>query len=404
MISSNYKLRITLLSCLILVLHSNSAFSEWRSRFNELPGLTDKEFLIFTGISASALIVPLFIRLPKPELRLRKSELNGLRLGTNTTYFNILKSYTRPLMIRAKGATKYGILSSLNKQKIVIETRIDSSAFPLDQVKEIMDLKSAARRNARKRIRRGIFYSIVAASSFYSSTVENSPLEGGSRTLSWASFGADAVLAFYSFLHKTKEEKEYRIWNKEFYQETPTYPPVIATSGNKGFKIGVNLASVGGDLQNTSTKFGLVFGGYFAHTFSEKVAIQPEILISMKGYEQGTNFSLSINYLEVPVLTRILLPIQSNIEPSFVIGPSFGLRLTSKGNLNGQTGNFDGIKTTDVGLSLGFSGKIGNFPAVFDIRYTLGLQSIADSNFGFGTETTANVKSKVISLMIGLRP
>lgn len=162
------------------------------------------------------------------------------------------------------------------------------------------------------------------------------------------------------------------------------------SSSPKGLKLGFNFANVSVEnFDGTKTNTGFSFGGFFNYSMGN-ILLQPEILFSQKGYEFNTT-TVNITYLEIPVLAKISLPF-SRFNPSLLIGPALGIKLSATSERNGQSSDFEGLKSTDLGIIFGIDGKLGNLPMLLDIRYNLGLTSIADGG---------SLKNRVFSIMLG---
>jgi len=173
-----------------------------------------------------------------------------------------------------------------------------------------------------------------------------------------------------------------------------------------GVKAGLNISNLSGsDAGSPDSKTGFAGGVFFMYQFSNMFAIQPEAYYTMKGAKQKGNFegydytaTLSLDYIEVPVLLKLIIPIQgSKINPSIFAGPSIGFNTTHKAKVEvaGQSSESDmqNIKSTDFGLvfggGLGF--PMGKNELGFDIRYILGLGTIDDSS------AKSDVKNGVIN-------
>jgi len=59
-----------------------------------------------------------------------------------------------------------------------------------------------------------------------------------------------------------------------------------------GLKGGVNLASATIEGENTEGRIGFHFGAFAEFSASDNLAIQPEILFSSQGYENGTEVNI----------------------------------------------------------------------------------------------------------------
>jgi hypothetical protein len=174
-----------------------------------------------------------------------------------------------------------------------------------------------------------------------------------------------------------------------------------------GLKAGLNIANLSGDdIESPESKTGFAGGAFFMYQFSPMFAIQPEAYYSMKGATdkmdfEGTTVDLTytLDYIEIPVLFKFLIPIQgSGVKPSIFAGPFLGINTTAKvkAEFQGQSEEQDleDVKSTEFGLQ--FGGGIG-FPVGkgelgVDIRYILGLSTIDDS------ADEADVKNNVINI------
>jgi hypothetical protein len=174
-----------------------------------------------------------------------------------------------------------------------------------------------------------------------------------------------------------------------------------------GFKAGVNISNLSGDdAGSPDSKTGFAFGGFFMYQFSPMFAIQPEAYYTMKGATdkmdfQGTTVDLTytLDYIEIPVLFKFLIPIQgSGVKPAIFAGPFLGINTTAKvkAEFDGQSQEEDIEDTKSTEFGLQFGGGIG-FPVGkgelgVDIRYILGLSTIDDS------ADEADVKNNVINI------
>ena len=178
-----------------------------------------------------------------------------------------------------------------------------------------------------------------------------------------------------------------------------------------GLKAGLNIANVGGsDADNLvdedvdislDSRTGFEGGIFFMYQFNKMFAIQPEAYYSMKGAtysEDEGELTLSLDYIEVPLLFKLLIPIQgSNVRPAIFVGPSVGFNTTAKVNVeyDGETILDLDLKdeTTSTEFCLVFGGGVGfgvgNNEVGVEIRYILGLNSFDDSEDPF--DVTNNV-------------
>lgn len=170
---------------------------------------------------------------------------------------------------------------------------------------------------------------------------------------------------------------------------------LLAQGSNIGIRGGLNIANLGGsDVENTDSKTGVNFGGFFHYAINEIFSIQPEVLYSAKGakakfVEDGVTVDakLNLNYIDIPVLLVVNLPVENaSIKPHLIVGPHMGILLSAK--VKGEAGGFSGevdvkdvYKSTDFGavVGAGIGIPVGNNMLNFDFRYHQGLTSIDDS-------------------------
>lgn len=187
--------------------------------------------------------------------------------------------------------------------------------------------------------------------------------------------------------------------------------PLNAQIIRKGIKVGLSFANLNGsDVEDTDTKTGLAAGAFIAYSFSDVFAIQPEILYMMKGtkmtetdpYVGKITATWKINYVEVPVLAKVMIPTEGNVKPNFFAGLSLGILMSSKvkGEAMGVSVELDvkdETKNIDFGMvfGAGIDFELTKGTITFDARYTLGLTSIDD------TGMDEDVKNGVISIIGG---
>ncbi len=172
-----------------------------------------------------------------------------------------------------------------------------------------------------------------------------------------------------------------------------------------GPKAGLNIANLGGDDadeligESLDSKTGFGGGIFFMYQFSNMFAIQPEAYYSMKGAtykEGGVEFTYTLDYFEVPLLLKLIIPIEgSNIRPSIFAGPAIGFNTTSKVKVEfdgeSQEEDLKDAKSTDFSLVFGggIGFMVGKNELGVDIRYILGLSSIDDSSEAVDLKNTA---------------
>ncbi len=178
-----------------------------------------------------------------------------------------------------------------------------------------------------------------------------------------------------------------------------------------GIKLGLNLSNVydtKGDAFTTDPKLGLAFGGFISIPITKYFGIQPELLISQKGYQTTGNFlggtyhlTHTSDFIDIP----ILIALKPSSQITVLVGPqySFLFRQTDVftnsnisavqeqqfTNSNLRVNTFCFIGGLDVNLNhLVIGGRIG--------------WDVLDNN-GDGTSTTPRYKNVWYQATIGYR-
>jgi hypothetical protein len=181
-----------------------------------------------------------------------------------------------------------------------------------------------------------------------------------------------------------------------------------------GFKGGLNLANMGGDdISGTDSKTGFGGGGVLDYDFSNTFALQTEVLYMQKGFKEeefGITAKFNLNYIEVPVLAKIIIGAKPGAKalPHILAGPAVAIEVgcNVSGELGGTSASIDcddpgvGIKTKSVDVGAVFGAGIdilagAKGKVTFDARYTLGLTNVIDET------PTPSVKNQNISILVG---
>lgn len=156
--------------------------------------------------------------------------------------------------------------------------------------------------------------------------------------------------------------------------------PVFAgSSGSIGVKGGLNLFNLyGDDVEEASYRTGFAIGATYAYRFSELFALQPELYYTVKGSKnkEDEDVKLKEGYIEIPVLFRVSLPVESaRWSPGIYAGPYLAFLMTAE--VAGE-GVKDEYSDVDYGLVVG---------AAFDFPLSEGLQQInLDFRYSAGFE------------------
>jgi len=189
----------------------------------------------------------------------------------------------------------------------------------------------------------------------------------------------------------------------------------------KGVKFGANFSNFHGDAVNPpddtdgdfgwNNKIGFCAGGFLALKVGEIFAFQPEVFVTTKGARdeeefQGQKFSakITLTYLEIPLLAKIIVPVQGNIKPNLFAGPALALKLNGKSKVTTPTisreEDIEDLKNSDfslvAGAGLDFVLPGGGVTLMFEGRYVLGLTSID------GSAGKADIKNKAFSFLLGV--
>jgi hypothetical protein len=171
-----------------------------------------------------------------------------------------------------------------------------------------------------------------------------------------------------------------------------------------GVKAGVNIATLtGSDVSGAKTKLGFQGGVLVAVPVTDVVWVQPEVNYSMqgaKGTSNYTDFTLSQNYITVPVLFKYIH--KSGIFAE--TGPQIGFLMSANINSGGNSADVKAsYQSVDYGWAFGVGYLLKSINAGIDARYNLGFTNIeanASNNYSNGT-TKSSVFQIGIFVMFG---
>jgi hypothetical protein len=182
-----------------------------------------------------------------------------------------------------------------------------------------------------------------------------------------------------------------------------------------GFKFGLNMANwYGKDIRdsntNLKTKPGFITGGFVNFKLFDMFSVQPEILFTQKGTTAsafGITMITKADYVELPVLAKLSLSLNSGFSPNAYIGPAVAIKIRGVGIVKSggmkEKDNIEDLATLDVGLVLGtgveyaanFLKFLGPAVVLLDVRYTMGLLSVS-------TQENVSIRNGVFSILFGL--
>jgi hypothetical protein len=203
-------------------------------------------------------------------------------------------------------------------------------------------------------------------------------------------------------------------------------PAVAAGKFGVGVEGGGNFAWM--TAKGADTKIALTGGVFAEYHVLPRLTLRPELLYVRLGgsfdsysefYDLVTASSLTLDYLQVPLLAQVNLPSMGRLFPSLYTGPSLMVKVSDNVILETQYGRLDvdiaNAKSTYWGWV--FGGSLGLFsgPArVFlDVRFTLGLQNFlqaptlwsdpdTEENLVDPDGNALNLKHNALTVMLGV--
>jgi hypothetical protein len=160
---------------------------------------------------------------------------------------------------------------------------------------------------------------------------------------------------------------------------------LIAQSPKFGLKGGLNLSTI----TNTEgdVKAGFHVGALSHIHITPAFSLQPEVMYSTQGVKSSSNSSLSLNYLNIPLL------LQYNFDNGFRLqgGPQIGFLTSAKAKSGDLSVDVtDSYKDIDFSIPLGV-GYLSNSGLGVDARYNIGITNVVESS-------SENYKNSVIQL------
>ena len=161
---------------------------------------------------------------------------------------------------------------------------------------------------------------------------------------------------------------------------------VKAQESRFGIKGGVNVSNMyTNDIHDENTKIGLNGGFFLKAALSEHIALQPELLFTMKGSElefdtpfaDGTG-SFSLNYIEVPMMGVFNITKNFNIHAGVYIASLINVTIENEGSVSlfdfEAELDRDNFETFDYGLVGGVGLDFNKLS--LGIRYDYGLNTV----------------------------
>jgi opacity protein-like surface antigen len=133
-----------------------------------------------------------------------------------------------------------------------------------------------------------------------------------------------------------------------------------------GVRLGASSASLsfpaipadGALLFDTTSRYGVVAGAFAAYTVYPALSIQAEVSYAQQGahfaFEDGTESTLALSYLHVPLLLRLDIDTPGRLTPYILAGPGLAILLSAEDRRSDV--EFD---RTDVTSPLDFVAVVG---------------------------------------------
>ena len=160
-----------------------------------------------------------------------------------------------------------------------------------------------------------------------------------------------------------------------------------------GIKAGATFANLT-DATDASTKTGFVGGAFLTIKFSDKIAIQGDLLYSQQGAKLELELDdINLNYINFPIVLKYYIIKRINIQA----GPQFGTVVNDNlGEVFGPNIDFNSFDITGIvgiGIDLPLNLRITG-------RYGFGLSEISFIELDGALKET-NSKNSVFSLTAG---
>lgn len=163
--------------------------------------------------------------------------------------------------------------------------------------------------------------------------------------------------------------------------------------------------------------FGLQLGAFYTFKISDEFIFQPELYFVQRGYQfdqtplYDINYSLGINYLELPLLIEYYLQLDWGFHPAIIVGPYLSTKLISNKEikltdeeLNGEVSS---VKGFDYGIVFGIATEFAAWEGdiIFDLRVNWGFANVLSqpSDFISVNDDPGTVKTRAVTLMAGYR-
>ncbi|WP_264536823.1 porin family protein [Flavobacterium sp. N1736] len=180
-----------------------------------------------------------------------------------------------------------------------------------------------------------------------------------------------------------------------------------------GIKGGFNMSNFLSDENEATDKnmlYGFNAGVYATLPISDFVAIQPEILFTTKGSEleydnafATGNAKFKLNYIEVPLLVRVNITKNFNVQAGGYASYLVSSKVTGSGDFDfNEDVDTDDLNKFDAGIAAGIG--VDFSPISVGLRYNYGLTTIGKERTVAGTTYTfPDAKNSNFSLYLSYK-
>lgn len=166
-----------------------------------------------------------------------------------------------------------------------------------------------------------------------------------------------------------------------------------------GLKGGINLSKVksdfDGDKETSDSRFSVNLGGFMVYELADKMALQPELLLSFEGGKDdigGDDITSAVTLINVPVLFRYTVVENFNLYA----GPQIGVKVSAQyKNEDGDTEDIDDVSPLGISFGLGASYNVSE-KIDLHFRYNAGMTN------WYNGDNNDDFKQKINTIQIGL--
>ena len=185
-----------------------------------------------------------------------------------------------------------------------------------------------------------------------------------------------------------------------------------------GIKAGINISDFRGDeveglAELIDWKTGFCGGFFMSYAVNDWFSLQPELLYSMKGMKLGflteSLLTISLDYIEIPVLAVAKLPTHSKLKPFVFGGPVIGFNVRAEAgttyfedDYSVDMGDYANTTEFSLAIGLGINVVIAKREMTLEGRYVPGLTNAFKDIVEDGHEEELPWKNDTISILLGL--